>query len=173
VAGLLPLRHLGPNKAPTDPNGHCHGLEHILAFRGQHDYSLDAKHRLNIPPKFRPAFSGGLVLAKGLEPCVTIWTPEAFDGLTETYLAGLNPLSSDRRKLTRYFTHNSFDAELDSAGRVTLNPGLIEHAGIDREVVVAGNYDHVEVWDRERWRADQDELGSEILGMAERIGDAS
>jgi MraZ protein len=144
-----------------------------LAFRGQHDYSLDAKHRLNIPPKFRPAFSGGLVLAKGLEPCVTIWTPEAFDGLTERYLAGRSPLSTDRRKLTRYLMHNSFDAELDSAGRVTLNPRLIEHASLGREVVVAGNDDHVEVWDRARWQDDQEDLSSEVLSMAERIGDAS
>lgn len=144
-----------------------------MAFRGQYDYSLDAKHRLNIPPKFRAAFSGGLVLAKWLEPCVTIWTPEAFDAVTESYLATANPLSRDRRNLIRFFHHNSFDAELDAAGRVTLNPKLIEHAGIEREVVVAGNHDHVEVWDRRRWQADQDELGSKVVEMAERIGDAS
>jgi MraZ protein len=126
-----------------------------------------------VPPKFRPAFSGGLVLAKGIEPCVTIWTPEAFDTLTDTYLSGSSPLSPDRRRLTRYFMHNSFDAELDATGRVTLNPKLIDHAGIDREVVVAGNHDHVQVWDRDRWRADQEELGAEILETAERIGDAS
>lgn len=144
-----------------------------MAFRGQYDYSLDAKNRLNIPPKFRPAFSGGLVLSKGLEPCITIWTPEAFDVLTDAYTAGLSPLSSDRRKLTRYLMHNSFDSELDSAGRVTLNPRLIAHSGIDREVVVAGNHDHVQVWSRERWESDQDELASEITEMTERIGDAA
>jgi MraZ protein len=144
-----------------------------VAFRGQFDYSLDAKNRLNVPPKFRAAFSGGLVLAKGIEPCVTIWTPEAFDALTDTYLSGSSPLSPDRRRLTRYFMHNSFDAELDAAGRVTLNPKLVEHAGIEREVVVAGNHDHVQVWDRDRWRADQEELGAAIIETAERVGDAS
>lgn len=144
-----------------------------MAFRGQFDYSLDAKNRLNIPPKFRAAFSGGLVLAKGIERCVTIWTPEAFDGFTETYLAGKSPMSSDRRRLTRFFMHNSFDAELDASGRVTLNPALTEHAGIEREVMVAGSDDHVEVWDRGRWSSDQEELGEEIFEMAERIGHAS
>jgi MraZ protein len=144
-----------------------------VAFRGQYDYSLDAKHRLTIPPKFRPAFSGGLVLAKWLEPCVTIWTPETFDALTESYLSTANPLSRERRGLIRYFHHNSFDAELDAAGRVTLNPKLIEHAALEREVIVAGNDDHVEVWDRRRWQAHQDELDGEIVELAERIGDAS
>ncbi len=49
----------------------------------------------------------------------------------------------------------------------------MEHAGIDREVVVAGSDDHVEIWDRDRWTADQEDLSSEIFEMAERIGDAS
>lgn len=143
-----------------------------MAFRGQFEYSLDAKNRLNIPPKFRPAFSGGLVLAKWLEPCVSIWTPDGFDAVTETYLAGHSPLSSGRRKLTRFFTHNSFDAELDAAGRVTLGAPLIDHAGLGREVIVAGSHDHLEVWDRRRWQEHQDELGAEVLELAERIGDA-
>ena len=144
-----------------------------MAFRGQYDHSLDAKNRLNLPRKFRAAFSDGLVLAKWLEPCVTIWTPKDFEALTESYFATANPLSRARRDLIRYFHHNSFDAELDAAGRVTLNPKLIEHAGLGREVVVAGNHDHVEVWDRGRWEADQRELGSRVVEMAESIGDAS
>src|SRR5919206_459851 len=72
-----------------------------MAFRGHFDYSLDAKNRLNVPPKFRAAFSGGVVLAKALEPCVDIWTPEAFERHTDAFLSGLNPLSAERRKLTR------------------------------------------------------------------------
>jgi MraZ protein len=144
-----------------------------VAFRGQYDYSLDAKNRLNIPPKFRASFSSGLVLAKWLEPCVTIWTPEGFDAVTDTYVADLHPLSEERRKLIRFFTHNSFDAELDSAGRVTLHGRLLEHAEIARAVVVAGNFDHVEVWDRDRWEADQAGLGPQIAELANRFGHAS
>ena len=144
-----------------------------MTFRGQFHYSLDAKNRLNIPPKFRAAFSSGLVLSKWIDPCVTIWTPAAFEAFTESYLSSANPLSRDRRDLIRYFHHNSFDAELDAAGRVTLNPPLIEHAGLGREVVLAGNHDRMEVWDRRGWEADQDELGSKVVEMAERIGDAS
>jgi MraZ protein len=65
---------------------------------------------------------------------------------------------------------NSFDAELDAAGRVTLNPALLEHAGIDREVVVVGVLDYLEVWARDRWLAGQEELGSEIGQIAEGLG---
>jgi MraZ protein len=144
-----------------------------LAFRGQFDYSLDAKNRLNVPAKFRPAFSGGVVLAKALEPCVAIWAPDVFEEWTASFLGNLNPVSAERRKLTRYFAGNSWDVELDSAGRVTLNAPLLAHADISKEVVVIGNLDHIEVWDRERWQQAQRSLDSEIVEIAESLGHPS
>ena len=144
-----------------------------MAFRGHYDYSLDAKNRLNVPAKFRAAFSSGVVLAKGLEPCVAVWAPDTFESWTESFLSNLNPVSPERRKLTRYFAGSSFDAELDSAGRVTLNQALLEHAGIQKEVVIVGNLDHIEIWDRDRWGDDQQALNAEVAGIAESLGHPS
>ena len=143
-----------------------------MAFRGHYDYSLDAKNRLNIPPRFRAAFSGGVLLARDPDPCVAIWAPDSFERYTESIIARLGPASSDRRKVTRFFAGGSFDTELDSAGRVTLNAPLLEHAGLSKEVVVVGNFDRVEVWDRERWTADQGNL-EEIVEMAEAVAHPS
>jgi MraZ protein len=144
-----------------------------MAFRGHFDYSLDAKNRLNVPAKFRAAFSSGVVLAKGLEPCVAVWAPDTFERWTESFLSNLNPVSPERRKLTRYFAGSSFDAELDSAGRVTLNQALLEHAGIQKDVVIVGNLDHLEIWDRDRWNDDQQALNAEVAGIAESLGHPS
>ena len=144
-----------------------------MAFRGQFDYSLDAKNRLNVPPKFRAALSEGLVLAKWFEPCVAIWTPQGFEQFLDTYLEGLPRRSSEHRKLTRYFAQNSWDAELDGSGRVTLNPKLLEHAGIERAVTVGGNDDHIQVWEPGRWREDQERLSAEIPGLGESDGHPS
>jgi MraZ protein len=144
-----------------------------VAFRGHFDYSLDAKNRLNVPAKFRAAFSSGVVLAKALEPCVAIWAPDTFERWTESFLSNLNPVSPERRKLTRYFAGNSFDVDLDSAGRVTLNQALLDHAGIDKEIVIVGNLDHLEVWDARRFQDDQSALNEEISGIAESLGHPS
>ncbi len=144
-----------------------------MAFRGSYDYSLDAKNRLTVPAKFRAAFSGGVVLVKWLEPCVAVWAPERFERFTESFLSELGPVSRERRKLTRYFAGSSFDTELDSAGRITLNPALLAHAGIEKEVVVVGSIDHLQVWDREKWLADQRELSAEIVEIAESLGHPS
>ena len=144
-----------------------------MAFRGHFDYALDAKNRLTVPPKFRATFADGVVLAKGLEPCIALWTPDAFEAFTDSFLSNLNPLSAERRKLTRFFAGSSFDAELDSAGRVTLNAPLLTHARVDKEVVIVGNLDHLEVWDRKTYEQDQDALSNEIVEIAESLGHPS
>jgi MraZ protein len=144
-----------------------------LAFRGHYEYSLDAKNRLNIPAKFRASFSDGLVLARWLDPCIAIFTPEGFDRFNDSFLGELHPLSEQRRKLTRFFSGGSFDVELDSAGRVTLNSQLLEHGGITKEVVVIGNVDHLEVWDRKRYSDDQTDLPDHVARIAESLGNPS
>ena len=144
-----------------------------MDFRGSFDYSLDSKNRLNVPPKFRPAFSNGVVLSKGIEPCVWVWAPAEFQRFTDQVMGGLNPISGRRRKLTRFVAGGSYDTELDGSGRVTLNPVLLAHAGIEKEVVVVGVLDKLEVWARDRWLAEQEELPDDVAGIAEGVGDPS
>jgi MraZ protein len=144
-----------------------------LAFRGHYEHSLDAKKRLSIPTRFRAAFSGGTVLAKEPEPCIAIWTPETNEAIIERALSGLNPMGSEHRKLSRFFQGNSFEIDLDASGRVTLPPPLLAHAGIEKEVVVVGVGDHLEVWARERWQAEQEALDAEIGEVTERLGNPS
>ena len=156
-----------------EARGRTGRVESRLAFRGHFDYSLDAKNRLNIPPKFRPAFADGVVLAQWIDPCVTIWTPEGFETFTAQLLPDANPLSPERRRVEGYFAHNSFDVTLDAAGRVTLNQDLIDYAGLGKDVIVAGTLNHLQVWDAKRWRDQQSELAGEVVDIAESLGNAS
>ena len=144
-----------------------------MAFRGHFEHSLDAKNRLSIPARFRASFSAGVVLAKDPEPCVAVWTPDTHEAIIERALGGLNPMGSEYRKLSRFFQGNSFELELDAAGRVTLPQPLLGHAGIDREVAVVGVGDHLEVWSGERWRQQQAALDAEIGEVTERLGNPS
>ena len=68
-----------------------------MAFRGTFDYSLDAKNRLTIPAKFRASLSEGVVLAKGIERCVQVWTPSGFEAYTAQRAAGRAPAVRPRR----------------------------------------------------------------------------
>ena len=144
-----------------------------MAFRGHFEHSLDAKNRLSIPARFRASFSGGVVLAKDPEPCVAVWTPSAHESIIDRALGGLNPMGSEYRKLSRFYQGNSFEIELDASGRVTLPPPLLAHAAIEKEVVVVGVGDHLEVWGKERWRQEQEALDAGIGEVTERLGNPS
>ena len=144
-----------------------------MAFRGHYEHSLDAKNRLSIPSRFRAAFSNGIVLAKDPETCLAVWTPVTHEAIIDRALGQLNPMSAEYRKLARYHQGNSFDLELDAAGRVTLPPPLLADAGIEKEVMVVGVGDHLEVWSRERWRRQAEALDAEIGEVTERLGHPS
>jgi MraZ protein len=144
-----------------------------LAFRGHYEHSLDAKNRLSIPSRFRASFSDGVVLAKDPETCVAVWTPATHEAIIERALGGLNPMGSEYRKLSRFYQGNSFEVELDASGRVTLPPPLLAHAGIEKETVVVGVGDHLEVWGRQRWHQEQESLDAEIGEVTERLGNPS
>jgi transcriptional regulator MraZ len=141
-----------------------------MAFRGTFDYSLDAKNRLTVPARFRAALSEGVVLAKGLERCVSIWTPGAYDTYTQSALASFHPLSNEAQKLQRFFAANSIDTELDAAGRVMVPPFLIEHAGLSKDVVVTGAANALEVWDRAVWADYNATLSSEVSDITALLG---
>ena len=141
-----------------------------MAFRGTFDHTLDAKNRLTIPAKFRAALSEGVVLAKGIERCVQVWTPKTFDAYVTSALQGLNPLSEQARKLNRFFAANSLDTELDAAGRVMVPGFLLEHADLEKEVVVTGAGDCLEVWSRAAWSDYNEALSNELPDIAAAFG---
>jgi MraZ protein len=141
-----------------------------MAFRGTFDHTLDAKNRLTIPAKFRAALSDGVVLSKAIERCVQVWTPNAFDAYVTSALQGVHPVSEQARKLNRFFAANSLDTELDSAGRVMVPAFLLEHAALQKEVVVTGAGECLEVWDRAAWADYNAALSTELPDITAAFG---
>ncbi|HET9072952.1 MAG TPA: division/cell wall cluster transcriptional repressor MraZ [Solirubrobacteraceae bacterium] len=130
-----------------------------MTFRGTFEHSLDAKHRLTVPAKYRRALGDGMVLAISPETgpdaprSIAIWTPDAYEQYTQGSLEGLNPMSPKARELKRLLYANSHDAELDSANRVMIPPALLAYASLDKEVVVTGVGECLEIWDRATYNA--------------------
>jgi MraZ protein len=150
-----------------------------LTFRGTFEHALDAKHRLTVPAKFRTALAGGVVLAKSPETSddaprsVAIWTAEAYDAYTAAALAHLNPVSPRARELKRFFFNNSFDTELDSAHRVMVPTDFMRYAGLDKEVVVTGSGECLEVWDRAAYAAYNEGVLTRFPDIAASLGDTT
>jgi MraZ protein len=150
-----------------------------LIFRGTFEHALDAKHRLTVPSKFRAPLSGGVVIAasqevnEGSPRSVSIWTPEAYEAFTAQTLNGLNPSSPTARELKRFFFNSSFDAELDSVNRLMIPPTLMRYANLDKDVVVTGSGECIEVWDRGSYESYRDDVLTRIPDIAASLGDTA
>jgi MraZ protein len=150
-----------------------------LIFRGTFEHSLDAKHRLTVPSKFRAALAGRVVLAAspetapGAPRCIAIWTPDAYDAYTSAALSGLNPMTPKARDLERFFFNFSHDSELDSAHRVMIPPKLLQYAGLDKDVVVTGSGKCLEVFDRGAYDGYSADVLLRAPDLAASLGDTA
>ena len=147
-----------------------------MIFRGTFEHALDAKHRLTVPSKFRAALAGGVVLAASPETTaaaprsIAIWTPDGYESYTAAALTGQSPLSPEARDLKRFFFNYSHDTELDSAHRVMIPPTLLEYAGLDREVVVTGSGECLEVFDRAKYSGYSEDVLTRVPDIAAKLG---
>jgi MraZ protein len=135
---------------------------------GEHEHALDEKNRLTLPSKLRAAFEEGVVVTRGLDGCLFAYPRGAWEQLSDR-IRGLDPLAEDSRKLQRHFFAGAAAGELDRQGRMVLPAGLIAHAGLSREVTVAGVHDHLEIWDRAKWRQQMHEVEGSAEDVAERL----
>src|SRR5436190_3503728 len=136
---------------------------------GAYEHTIDDKNRLTLPAKFRKTFAEGIVVTRGLDGCLYAFRREDWDRLVESRLATLDPLSPEGRRLERFFFSGATEAELDGQGRVMLPKELIEHAGLNREVSVAGVNERLEIWDRAAWRKELAEVEGSAEDVAERL----
>ena len=133
----------------------------------KYEHTIDDKNRLTLPARFRDTMSGGVVVTRGMDGCLYAYPRADWQERFRSRVAGLDPLSSEGRKLQRHFFSGAAEAELDKQGRIV--PGaLLRYAGLEREVVVAG-IDHLEIWDRESWRRRLNEVEGSAEHVAERL----
>jgi MraZ protein len=138
-------------------------------FLGEYEHTIDDKNRLTLPARFREAFSGGLVVTRGMDRCLAVYTRAGWEQFVEVRLEGLDPFSREARQMSRFVFSGAAESEPDRQGRVMVPPALIKHARLGRDVVVAGVRDHVEIWDRGVWRKHLEEVEGSAELVAERL----
>jgi transcriptional regulator MraZ len=136
---------------------------------GEYEHAIDDKNRVTLPARFRQAFSEGVFVARGIDPCLLVFPPEGWARLVEGQMEGLSPFSREARQMSRYLFAGATETELDKQGRIMLPPSLVEHAGLLKEVVVAGVRDHLELWEPAAWRQELDDVGRSAELVAERL----
>ncbi|MFB9378882.1 division/cell wall cluster transcriptional repressor MraZ [Kineococcus gynurae] len=137
-------------------------------FKGTHTPRLDEKGRLILPAKFRDQLSEGLVITKGQDRCLYVFTTEEFEAMYEGMRAAPLGLKASR-DYTRVFLSAASDEVPDKQGRFTVPPMLRAYAGLDRDVAVVGAGSRVEIWDLQVWQGYLDEVEPAFAAQAEEV----
>ena len=141
-------------------------------FLGQYSYSLDEKGRVSIPAKFRrelaPDTKETFVVTIGHDKCLFVYPIERWE--EKASILRDQPMSDERsRKWVRMFASNATYAACDKQGRIMIPPNLMQWARLDREVVINGMLDHIEIWDPEMFAAYSADREDEFEKLAEDV----
>lgn len=119
---------------------------------GTHTPKLDDKGRLILPAKFREELSEGVVITRGQDRCLYVFSAKEFASVHET-IRQAPVTSSEARQYLRVFLSGAQDESVDKQGRVLVPSLLREYAGLDKELVIIGVGSRAEIWDAATWNA--------------------
>jgi MraZ protein len=139
-------------------------------FIGQYNHNIDEKGRLQIPAKFRSVLTEGAIVTRGLDGCLFIYTKSQWQSLIER-LSDLPLSQKDARQFSRLMLAGAMEIELDKQGRVVLPAYLRDFAKLKTNVVVAGLFNRIEVWDNKVWAEQQADVESHSDEIAEKLID--
>ena len=139
-------------------------------FFGEYNHTIDAKGRLIIPSKFREDLGENFMITKGMDGCLFIY-PENEWKTFEEKLRTLPLTNKKARDFKRFFLGSAVDGDLDKQGRVLISSALRAYAGLEKEVVLAGVLDRIEIWNKTAWDERNAEVEADIEDIANDMED--
>ena len=140
-----------------------------MMFMGEYNHTIDTKGRLIIPAKFREQLGNEFVVTKGLDGCLFVFPMNEWE-LFEQKLRTLPLTQKSARKFTRFFVAGATECELDKQGRILLPQTLREFAQLEKDVVLSGNLNRVEIWSKANWAEnnaydDMDDIAEQMTDL--------
>lgn len=137
---------------------------------GEYTHTFDDKNRLSLPAKFRKLLGKQVIVTRGLDRCLFVYSEKAWAKIAEKYGA-LSVAQSDTRRFNRFMLSGAAEVEVDSAGRILVPEFLATFAGLKDKVILAGLYDRIEVWDQTAWSEDKQKIEGQADALAEKLGE--
>ncbi|RCX22818.1 division/cell wall cluster transcriptional repressor MraZ [Fontibacillus phaseoli] len=139
-------------------------------FMGEFQHSIDEKGRIIIPAKFRDLLGSSFVVTRGLDQCLFVYPLQEWEVL-EQKLKALPLMKSDARAFTRFFFSGATECEWDKQGRVNLPSNLRQYAKLEKDCVVLGVSNRVEIWSRDTWEQYFQQSEDTFNEIAEKLVD--
>ena len=119
-------------------------------FMGEYSHTIDTKGSLIIPSRFREELGETFVVTKGLDGCLFVFSDEEWKAF-EIKLKSLPLTNKNARQFARFFVAGATPCELDKQGRILLPATLREFAGLEKDVVLTGMLNRIEIWSKDKW----------------------
>lgn len=139
-------------------------------FTGEFQHTLDGKGRVIIPSRLRDGLGERFVITRGLDRCLFVYPPSEWTRL-EQKLKQLPFTKSDSRAFTRLFFSGAMEVEADKQGRVLIPQNLREYAAIEKEVMIIGVSNRVELWSEQAWQHYYNQADQNYEELAEKLVD--
>ncbi len=136
---------------------------------GEYEHTLDEKHRVSLPKSFRKALGKRLVVVRGFDACLMIYSEKEWLRFAEK-LQTLSSGLSDTRAMSRALFSGAHEMTSDANGRILIPENHCMHASLERDVVFIGVSSRVELWDSGRWQAYTKKISPEVERIAESLG---
>ena len=137
---------------------------------GEFQHNLDTKGRMAIPAKFRDKLTAGAIITRGIDNCLFVFANPEWEALAAKLIA-LPLAQANSRAFVRLMLAGATDVEVDNQGRILVPDYLRKYAGLKKEVVVAGLYNRIELWDKATWVAYKAKTESSSEAIAEQLGE--
>ena len=137
-------------------------------FMGEYHHTIDEKGRIIIPSKFREDLGEKFIITRGIENCLFVYSLSSWEKITNK-LEALPFTKKDARQFVRFFLSGATTAEFDKQGRVNITSPLISYANLQKDCVVIGTGDRLEIWSQEDWNAFFESASSNMSDIAENL----
>lgn len=137
---------------------------------GEYLHTIDNKGRLILPAKFREELGEQFIVTKGLDNCLFVYA-QAEWAILEGKLKQLPLAKPEARAFVRFFFSGAAELECDKQGRVLIPPTLRDHAQLDKDVVVIGVSNRIEIWSKPVWNTYNEQIGPTVEAIAESLVD--
>jgi MraZ protein len=137
-------------------------------FIGEYTHSVDSKNRLFVPTKFQKDLKQGIVVTRGLDSCLFVFTLKAWEEIA-TKLKSMPLTNQNSRAFARLMLAGAMEVKLDKQGRILIPQYLKEFASLDKETVLAGLFDRIEIWNKESWEKYKKQTEKDSNKIAENL----
>ena len=123
-----------------------------------------------MPAKFRKVLQGGAIITRGLDHCLFVFTLPEWEKLVQK-LTDLPLVQANSRAFVRLMLAGAMDAQLDKQGRILIPDYLREYAGLKKQIIFAGLYNRIEIWDNENWKQYKSKTEASSDEIAEKLSE--